>query len=446
MSVKISSLNTASTIDSGDDINIAGNNPLAFSDWGGGWFMEDTVWIRSVAGKSLWMGAGVIGADGGLTIGYGGGAPPTYGAIIAGNVGIGTASPLNLLHVSQASANTIFRLGNNASYDQFIYFNGGNDWSLGMDYSNSNAFVLSNASSIGTNDRLVVTTGGNVGIGTSSPSEKLHIYSSASSTEIRIENSTTSAYIRSQTDNLNFYFNGAERMRIASSGNVGIGTSTPKSILEIVGNLSVTHTNGSSGYSEVLFYENNTLQADIFVNGTSNTNYAGANSMNIWQGSNAPIAFYTNGTNERMRIAANGYVGIGTNNPQRILELKAGEVYLRLNPTDIAGAYLIGASDGVLSFIPESTYVATLTLSSGKVGIGTRSPAVSLHVIGDMAVGVTPYNGGLYASSSASAIDPNWGFQIQKTPSVSDYNVRLKYYPQTGEDRKGGIYNSRIRC
>lgn len=51
----------------------------------------------------------------------------------------------------------------------------------------------------------------------------MHISSSASSTEIRIENSTTSAYIRSQTDNLNFYFNGAERMRITSGGDLLIG-------------------------------------------------------------------------------------------------------------------------------------------------------------------------------------------------------------------------------
>ena len=71
MSVKISSLNTASTIDSGDDINIAGNNPLTFSDWGGGWFMQDGTWMRSYNAKSLWMDSGKLGADGGLTIGIG---------------------------------------------------------------------------------------------------------------------------------------------------------------------------------------------------------------------------------------------------------------------------------------------------------------------------------------------------------------------------------------
>jgi len=93
----------------------------------------------------------------------------------AGNVGIGTAAPASLLHISQAAADTTFRIGNNSTYDQFIYFNGNNDWSLGMDYSNSNAFVLSNASTVGTNNRLVVTTAGNVGIGTSTPSAKLDV-------------------------------------------------------------------------------------------------------------------------------------------------------------------------------------------------------------------------------------------------------------------------------
>ena len=73
---------------------------------------------------------------------------------------------------------------------------------------------------------MTLNASGNLGVGTSSPSERLHISSSASSTEIRIENSTTSAYIRSQTDNLNFYFNGADRMRIFSNGNIGIGTTT----------------------------------------------------------------------------------------------------------------------------------------------------------------------------------------------------------------------------
>jgi len=98
-------------------------------------------------------------------------------SVVANCLGIGTATPTTILHVSQPSANTVFRLGNNTTYDQFIYFNGNNDWSLGMDYSNSNAFVLSNSSTLGTNDRMVITTSGGVGIGTTTPNALLHISS-----------------------------------------------------------------------------------------------------------------------------------------------------------------------------------------------------------------------------------------------------------------------------
>ena len=97
-------------------------------------------------------------------------------------VGIGTTTPSSLLHISQASANTILRIGNNAAFDQFIYFNGNTDWSLGVDYSNSNAFVLSNASSVGTSDRVAITTAGNVGIGTTAPSGKLSVGGTQGST------------------------------------------------------------------------------------------------------------------------------------------------------------------------------------------------------------------------------------------------------------------------
>ena len=105
-----------------------------------------------------------VGSDDALYIGRhagGGGAWTKQVSFLDnGNVGIGTDAPASLLHISQAAANTTLRIGNNANYDQFIYFNGGNDWSFGMDYSDSNAFVLSNASTVGTNNRLVFTTAG----------------------------------------------------------------------------------------------------------------------------------------------------------------------------------------------------------------------------------------------------------------------------------------------
>jgi len=79
-----------------------------------------------------------------------------------GKVGIGTDNPANKLHVSDAGQNTVMRIGNNGNYDQYIYFNGGNDWCVGMDYSDSNKFKISGHSSFdGTDDFLTIDTSGN---------------------------------------------------------------------------------------------------------------------------------------------------------------------------------------------------------------------------------------------------------------------------------------------
>jgi len=93
-------------------------------------------------------------------------ASPLMTILGEGNVGIGTDSPANKLHVSDAGQNTVMRIGNNGNYDQYIYFNGGNDWCVGMDYSDSNKFKISGHSSFaGIDDFLTIDTSGNVLIG-----------------------------------------------------------------------------------------------------------------------------------------------------------------------------------------------------------------------------------------------------------------------------------------
>ena len=73
------------------------------SYWGG-WHMQDNTWIRGYNGKSLWMWGGLIGGDGGLTVWYGWIWSPGGGAIIAGNVGIGTSVPGAKLEVTGGDA------------------------------------------------------------------------------------------------------------------------------------------------------------------------------------------------------------------------------------------------------------------------------------------------------------------------------------------------------
>jgi hypothetical protein len=53
--------------------------------------------------------------------------------------------------------------------------NGGASYSVGIDNSDADKFKISNSSNLGTNDRLVIDASGSIGIGTATPSDKLHV-------------------------------------------------------------------------------------------------------------------------------------------------------------------------------------------------------------------------------------------------------------------------------
>ena len=87
----------------------------------GGWFMNESSWVRTYNNKSVWT-ENVLGSNNGLTVGYNGTLPSTDGAIIAGDVGIGTSSDVSSARLTvngRAASLSLKGGGVNHVYAQF---------------------------------------------------------------------------------------------------------------------------------------------------------------------------------------------------------------------------------------------------------------------------------------------------------------------------------------
>jgi len=221
-------------------------------------------------------------------------------------------------------------------------------------------------------------SGGNVGIGTSSPSEALHIYRNAASAEIRLQNNTISSYIRSNTDNLNFYVSNGEKMRITSGGNVGIGTTSPGNKLEVVGSNAVRIHDGTDQGS--IFFRGD--RDDVYIKESNyqllfgspsgmvfelDTNLNNGDLFNITH--RGTSRFYVNGTN--------GNVGIGTTSPGYTLDVN-GSMH-STNITIADAIYHEGDTNTSISFGTDA--INLNTGGSGRINITDSTTKVNNDLI-----------------------------------------------------------------
>ncbi len=146
---------------------------------------------------------------------------------------------------------------------------------------------------------------------------------------------------------------GNERMRIDSSGNVGIGTAAPTYKIDVAGTGRIS--NG------------------LYFNNASSGGF-------LYETNAQPLRFGT-GNTERMRIDSSGNVGIGTSSPSRKLEV-AGQIQSSAlwldNGTNANGGLYRNGDD--LELITYAGYGINIMPSNSKVGIGTDSPKTQLDI------------------------------------------------------------------
>ena len=293
--------------------------------------------------------------------------------------------------------------------------------------------------------RMVIDSAGNVGIGTTSPGNKLQI-GSVGSTGYSGNNvawgdgtragaiyiDSTASWLYASGDQI-FAPGSGEKVRITSAGNVGIGTTSPNAKLALISGqrgISVDKGGYSSTSSNLSECRTNYAFAYDTLRSGSTTGFFITN-----VGTNVPGMQAVNSSNNAENISIQPYggnVGIGTTTPEELLHVDGTIKW--------EGVGTEGFLDGGETYVSIRSTASDIILDpgSGNVGIGTELPGARLHVespiSGNGLNADFSINGGSgYGMNNLRVEIPNYGSGIKvysPTSSGTD-NGAMSFYQQT---------------
>jgi len=372
------------------------------------------------------------------------------------NVGIGTTSPSAKLDIAGSitvgtgvtGANTDIKISNATNSKTHFIFSDVSSGELGIE-AGSSAGIKFNTNTF--NTRMVITSGGNVGIGTTSPSAPLEVYNAPGAsllTALRLTNGTGAGGANVQIFLSAAGNNGGVRLRAeapgsnhndfslyvtnagtlqstpaifvqGSSNNVGIGTTSPSlATLQVNGNVYATSFTGS--LSGTASFANNATTAShaLSLKGISNNyvplgNTAGdvSNSVIYQTGGNIGIGTTSPSATLTISKAASNYVFDIQNADETEFKLRTynhgtatapglaftqGLYYITQENAAIKFYRGNGTTGGFLTFTTNNGTEQVRITNGGNVGIGTTSPVATLDTVSAVT--------GTYASSTQQVV------------------------------------------
>jgi len=234
-------------------------------------------------------------------------------------------------------------------------------------------FTAANNTTLTGTQRMIINSSGSVGIGTASPGTALQIGDGTGSPFITIDKSTTGTsgillknagnnkvkLLSNASEEFELHVNNALAMYVKESGNVGIGTDVPASLLSVQGNGFGIRIDGTANTSRgILLRSTGTAEGQIQTDG---------NMHFIQEDTNRYMRFST-GNTERMRIDSAGNLLVGNTDT---------------TPYDNSSGNAIALGDGLISSAQEGGNAAIFNrmTSNGSI-INFRQAGSSVGMIG----------------------------------------------------------------
>ena len=401
-----------------------------------------------------------------------------YLNISSKNIGIGTATPAAKLHIleatgtaASATAGSLLIEHNDSGGASSIVFRSKAD---NTDYAyleykektsgTSQAGLLTLGILNDSDDHIALITNGNVGIGTNSPTSKLHVagtlgvtgatslaaLTTTGAASLAALTATGATNLAALTTSGNVAMSSDAFYLDSASKNVGIGTASPSSKLQVAGTLAVTGATSLAALTATGATNLATLTASGATNlaaltATGATNVAALTATGI-----TSLAALTTSGNIAMSTdtfyldSTSKNIGIGTTSPSSKLQI-SGTLAVT-GATSLAALTATGATNLTALTATGATSLAALTAtgatnlaavtttgniimssdafylnhSSKNIGIGTATPAAKLHILEATGTAASAASGSLLIDHNDSGGTSSLVFR-SKGNSGSDY-------------------------